>query len=791
MSNEVTINQDGIEQLPMRRFTEDAYLNYSMYVIMDRALPHIGDGLKPVQRRIIYAMSDLGLSNNAKYKKSARTVGDVLGKFHPHGDSACYEAMVLMAQPFTYRYPLVDGQGNWGAPDDPKSFAAMRYTEARLSRFSEVLLAELGQGTADWSPNFDGTLKEPKVLPARLPHILLNGVTGIAVGMATDIPPHNVRELANACSLLLDNSRTELSELLEHVQGPDYPTDAEIITPRADIQKIYETGRGSIKMRAVYHEENGDIIITALPHQASGGKILEQIAAQMQAKKLPMVTDLRDESDHENPTRLLVTPRSNRVDIDQLMAHLFATTDLEKNYRVNINMIGLDGRPKVKDLKSILSEWLTFRRDTVTRRLQYRLDKILARLHILEGLMIAFLNIDEVIEIIRHHDEPKNELMSRFGLSDTQAEAILDLKLRHLAKLEEMKIQGEQDELSKERDYLQTTLGSDRRMKTLIKKELQADAEKYGDDRRSPIVSRGESKALTEKELVPSEAVTVVLSDKGWARCAKGHDVDVVNLSYKGDDTYQASATGRSNQPAVFIDSSGRSFSCDAHTLPSARSQGEPLTGRFNMVSSEKFEHVIMATEQQKFLMASDAGYGFVGLFADMLSKNKAGKAYLSLPNAAKVLTPVRVNDIATDLCLSISNEGRMLLFPLRDLPSLGKGKGNKIINIPSAKSKTREEFVVAIAVVPLGSDVKVLAGKRGMTLKAADLEHYYGERGRRGNKLPRGLQRVDGVEVLNGHQVDALDDSIIDHSLNPESASDTPSNNVTAAQSDDLFGED
>ena len=791
MSNEVTINQDGIEQLPMRRFTEDAYLNYSMYVIMDRALPHIGDGLKPVQRRIIYAMSDLGLSNNAKYKKSARTVGDVLGKFLPHGDSACYEAMVLMAQPFTYRYPLVDGQGNWGAPDDPKSFAAMRYTEARLSRFSEVLLAELGQGTADWSPNFDGTLKEPKVLPARLPHILLNGVTGIAVGMATDIPPHNVRELANACSLLLDNSRTDLSELLEHVQGPDYPTDAEIITPRTDIQKIYETGRGSIKMRAVYHEENGDIIITALPHQASGGKILEQIAAQMQAKKLPMVTDLRDESDHENPTRLLVTPRSNRVDIDQLMAHLFATTDLEKNYRVNINMIGLDGRPKVKDLKSILSEWLTFRRDTVTRRLQYRLDKILARLHILEGLMIAFLNIDEVIEIIRHHDEPKHELMSRFGLSDTQAEAILDLKLRHLAKLEEMKIQGEQDELSKERDYLQTTLGSDRRMKTLIKKELQADAEKYGDDRRSPIVSRGESKALTEKELVPSEAVTVVLSDKGWARCAKGHDVDVVNLSYKGDDTYQASATGRSNQPAVFIDSSGRSFSCDAHTLPSARSQGEPLTGRFNMVSSEKFEHVIMATEQQKFLMASDAGYGFVGLFADMLSKNKAGKAYLSLPNAAKVLTPVRVNDIATDLCLSISNEGRMLLFPLRDLPSLGKGKGNKIINIPSAKSKTREEFVVAIAVVPLGSDVKVLAGKRGMTLKAADLEHYYGERGRRGNKLPRGLQRVDGVEVLNGHQVDALDDGIVDHSLNPDSASDTQSNNVTAPQSDDLFGED
>ncbi|MCH1414360.1 MAG: DNA topoisomerase IV subunit A, partial [Glaciecola sp.] len=619
-------------------------------------------------------------------------------------------------------------------------------------------------------------------------HILLNGVTGIAVGMATDIPPHNVRELANACSLLLDNSRTELGQLLEHVQGPDYPTDAEIITPKADIQKIYETGRGSIKMRAVYTEENGEVIITALPHQASGGKILEQIAGQMQTKKLPMVSDLRDESDHENPTRLVVTPRSSRVDIEQLMAHLFATTDLEKNYRVNINMIGLDGRPQVKDLKSILSEWLVFRRDTVTRRLQYRLDKVLARLHILEGLMIAFLNIDEVIEIIRHHDEPKQELMARFGLSDTQAEAILELKLRHLAKLEEMKIKGEQDELSKERDALQLTLGSDRRMKTLIKKELMADAEKYGDDRRSPIVQRGESKALSEKELVPSEPVTVVISAKGWARCAKGHDVDAPNLSYKGDDSYLASAKGRSNQPAVFFDSSGRTFSCDAHTLPSARSQGEPLTGRFNMVSGEQFEHVIMANESQKFLMASDAGYGFVGSFADMLSKNKAGKAYLSLPSAAKVLTPVLVNDIETDRCLAISNEGRMLLFPLRDLPSLGKGKGNKIINIPSAKAKTREEFIVALAIVPNGCDVKILAGKRGMTLKASDLEHYYGERGRRGNKLPRGLQRVDGVEVI------APDGNLVDSEAAVDISSDidlTASKTSGSAASDDLFSDD
>ncbi|MGB3725094.1 MAG: DNA topoisomerase IV subunit A [Glaciecola sp.] len=748
MNNDTTINSDGIEQMSLGRFTEDAYLNYSMYVIMDRALPHIGDGLKPVQRRIIYAMSDLGLSNNAKYKKSARTVGDVLGKFHPHGDSACYEAMVLMAQPFSYRYPLVDGQGNWGAPDDPKSFAAMRYTEARLSKFSEILLTELGQGTADWQPNFDGTLNEPMVLPARLPHILLNGVTGIAVGMATDIPPHNVKELANACALLLDNSRAELSDLLEIVEGPDYPTDAEIITPKADIAKIYETGRGSIKMRAVYALEAGELIITALPHQASGAKVMEQIAAQMQAKKLPMVSDLRDESDHENPTRLVVTPRSNRVDTEQLMQHLFATTDLEKSYRVNINMIGLDGRPQVKSLKMILTEWLAYRKNTVTRRLQYRLDKILARLHILEGLLIAFLNIDEVIDIIRTYDEPKKELISRFGLSDKQAEAILELKLRHLAKLEEMKIRGEQDELAKERDALQLLLGSDRRLKSLIKKEILADAETYGDARRSPIVARAESKALSEKELIPSEPVTVVLSEKGWARCAKGHDVDVAGLSYKSGDSYLSSAKGRSNQLAVFLDSGGRSFSCDAHSLPSARSQGEPLTGRFSIVGGERAEYVIMAGDKQAFLIGSDAGYGFVSSFEDMLTKNKAGKAYVSLPVGAKIMHPMTISTLETDWCLCISNQGRMLLFPLRDLPILGKGKGNKLMNIPSAKAKIREEYLTQLAVVPEKASVKIIAGKRGMTLSPADLAHYHGERGRRGNKLPRGLQRVDDIEI-------------------------------------------
>ena len=750
MADAVDMSLDGVEQLPLRTFTENAYLNYSMYVIMDRALPHIGDGLKPVQRRIIYAMSELGLSASAKYKKSARTVGDVLGKYHPHGDSACYEAMVLMAQPFSYRYPLVDGQGNWGAADDPKSFAAMRYTEAKLSKFAEVLLSELGSGTSDWIPNFDGTLNEPKVLPSRLPHILLNGVTGIAVGMATDIPPHNVRELTTACCHLLENPKADLAELMESVKGPDYPTEAEIITPSKDIRKIYETGKGSIKMRAVYAYENGEIVITALPHQCSGGKVLEQIAAQMQAKKLPMVADLRDESDHENPTRLLVIPRSNRVDVEQLMQHLFASTDLEKNYRVNLNMIGLDNRPQVKGLKQILAEWLAYRRDVVRRRLQYRLDKVLARLHILDALLIAYLNIDEVIEIIRTYDDPKAELMARFELSKIQAEAILEIKLRQLAKLEEIKIRGEQDELNKEREKLETILGSERRMTTLIKKELKADAQTYGDDRRSPIVERFEAKALSEKELMPSEAVTVVLSEKGWVRCAKGHDVDAEGLSYKAGDSFLSSAKGRSNQPAVFMDSSGRAFTLEPHTLPSARSQGEPLTGRFNLATGDEFVTTLMAADDDLFMISSDAGYGFVTKFSDMVSRNKNGKALLTVPAGGKVINPQAVANLEQDFCLSISNEGRMLLFPLNSLPMLSKGKGNKIINIPSARVKSREEFVKMITVVPAGKSVTLYAGKRKLTLKPADLEHYQGERGRRGNKLPRGLQRVDGLEIVD-----------------------------------------
>ena len=745
------VTYDGVEQLALRQFTEDAYLNYSMYVIMDRALPFIGDGLKPVQRRIIYAMSELGLSASAKYKKSARTVGDVLGKYHPHGDSACYEAMVLMAQPFSYRYPLVDGQGNWGAPDDPKSFAAMRYTESRLSRFSEVLLQELGQGTVEWGPNFDGTMKEPKTLPARLPHILLNGITGIAVGMATDIPPHNARELANALASMIDKPNMDLDGVLDHVQGPDYPTEAEVITPKSDLKKLYTSGRGSIKMRALWHKENNEVVITALPHQVSGAKLLEQIANQMRAKKLPMVDDLRDESDHENPTRIVIVPRSNRVDCDQLMDHLFASTDLEKNYRVNLNMIGLDGRPQVKGLHGILSEWLTFRRNTVRRRLEHRLEKVLARLHILEGLLAAYLNIDEVIEIISSEDEPKAELIKRFGLSEKQDEAILEIKLRQLAKLEEIKIRGEQDELSKERNKLETLLGSDRRLNTLIKKEILADAEKYGDDRRSPLVARAEAKALTERDLIPSEPITVVLSDKGWIRHAKGHDVDASSLNYKAGDQFLDSASGKSNQPAVFVGSDGRSYAIESHTLPSARSQGEPITGRINITPGSSIRHVLMADESQFLLMASDAGYGFVCKQADMLSKNRSGKALLTVPAHAEVMSPRQISHLETDLIVAISNEGRMLVFPVHELPQLSKGKGNKIINIPGARAKSREEVLSQLYVVPADVGITLHAGKRKLTLKPDDLAHYRGERGRRGSMLPRGLQRVDEIDILIG----------------------------------------
>ena len=749
MSN---INYEGIEQMPLRTFTEKAYLNYSMYVIMDRALPFIGDGLKPVQRRIIYAMSELGLNAAAKFKKSARTVGDVLGKFHPHGDSACYEAMVLMAQPFSYRYPLVDGQGNWGAPDDPKSFAAMRYTESRLSKISEILLTELGQGTVDFQPNFDGTLEEPQYLPARLPHILLNGTTGIAVGMATDIPPHNINEVADAAVLLLDNPKAGLDDVLNIIQGPDFPTEAEIISPKDDIRKMYETGRGSIKMRATWHKEDGEIIISALPHQSSPSKIIAQIAEQMTAKKLPMVEDIRDEADYENPVRIVLVPRSNRVDTDALMAHLFATTDLEKSYRVNMNMIGLDHKPAVKGLLQVLTEWLTFRRTTVTRRLQHRLDKVLARLHILDGLMIAFLNIDEVIEIIRTEDEPKQVLMARFNLSNEQAEAILNLRLRHLAKLEEHQLQAEKDKLEEERSNLELILGSERRLNTLIKKEIQEDAKKYASPRMSQLVEREEAKAISESEMTPAEPVTVILSEMGWVRCAKGHDIDPAGLSYKAGDKYLAHACGKSNQPVIFIDSTGRSYALDPLSLPSARSQGEPLTGKLTLPPGAIIEQVIMEPEKQELLMASDAGYGFICKFEDLIARNKAGKALISLPENAKVLKPETLSESAS-LLVSLTSAGRMLIFPVRDLPALSKGKGNKIISIPAANAKARSELLVKLFLISEQASLEFHSGKRKITLKPEDLQKFRAERGRKGSQLPRGLHsNVDIVVVEPEH---------------------------------------
>ena len=740
------INYEGIEQMPLRTFTERAYLNYSMYVIMDRALPFIGDGLKPVQRRIVYAMSELGLNATAKYKKSARTVGDVLGKFHPHGDSACYEAMVLMAQPFSYRYPLVDGQGNWGAPDDPKSFAAMRYTESRLSKISEILLSELGQGTVDYQPNFDGTLAEPQYLPARLPHILLNGTTGIAVGMATDIPPHNINEIADAAVMLLDNPKAGLDDVLEIVQGPDFPTEAEIISPKSEIRKIYEQGRGSIKMRATWKKEEGEIIISALPHQSSPSKVIAQIAEQMTAKKLPMLEDIRDEADHENPIRIVLVPRSNRVDTDALMAHLFATTDLEKSYRVNMNMIGLDHKPAVKGLLEILNEWLAFRRTTVTRRLQYRLDKVLSRLHILDGLMIAFLNIDEVIEIIRHEDDPKAELMARFNLSDEQADAILNLRLRHLAKLEENQLKAEQDELEKERLNLEAILGSERRLNTLIKKEIQEDAKKYANPRMSQLVEREEAKMISESDMTPAEPVTVILSEMGWVRCAKGHDIDPKSLSYKAGDNYRAHACGKSNQAVVFIDSTGRSYALDPLSLPSARSQGEPLTGKLNLPAGATIEYVVMASEQQELLMASDAGYGFICKFEDLIARNKAGKALISLPENAKVMEPKTLAN-ATALVVAMTSAGRMLIFPVKDLPALSKGKGNKIVTIPAANAKERRELLVRLLLISDQASLEFHSGKRKIVLKPEDLQKFRAERGRKGSTLPRGLHT--NVEIM------------------------------------------
>jgi topoisomerase-4 subunit A len=751
MSEAIDQSLDGVEKRSMHAFTEQAYLNYSMYVILDRALPHIGDGLKPVQRRIVYAMNQLGLDADSKHKKSARTVGDVLGKYHPHGDSACYEAMVLMAQPFSYRYTLVDGQGNWGAPDDPKSFAAMRYTEARLSRYAESLLSEIDQGTVDWQPNFDGTLDEPSTLPARLPNILLNGTTGIAVGMATDVPPHNLREVAGACVRLLDEPQASLEQLMEHIQGPDYPTEAEIITPKAELMKMYASGKGSLRMRAVYTVEDGDIVITSLPHQVSGAKVLEQIAAMMQAKpsKAPQIADLRDESDHENPCRIVIIPVARKkFDHDALMSHLFATTELESSYRVNMNVIGLDGSPQVKNLHNMLSEWLHYRIDTVRRRLQFRLDKVNKRLHLLEGLLIAFLNMDRVIHIIRTEEAPKQALIDEFKLTDVQADYILETRLRQLARLEEMKIRGEQDELLIERADLTDKLGNESKLRGLVRGELIADAETYGDDRRSPLVERGEAKAMSETELLPSEPVTVVLSDKGWVRCAKGHDIDGASLSYKAGDMFKCAANGRSNQSAVFMDTTGRSYSLPTHLLPSARGQGEPLTGKLSMPPAASCEWVMMPDDNALYVISSDAGYGFVVKGEDLQAKNKSGKALLSLPEGAKSSIPVLISNPETDLISAVTNEGRLLTFPVSELPQLGKGKGNKIISISSERAERREELMIQLIVHTADEDLVVTAGKQSMTIKASDQETYRGVRGKRGSKLPQGYQKVDAIAV-------------------------------------------
>ncbi|MCC6296721.1 MAG: DNA topoisomerase IV subunit A [Pseudomonadales bacterium] len=746
--SDTSILDPGCEARPLRDFAEKAYLDYSMYVILDRALPNVCDGLKPVQRRIVYAMSELGLDADAKFKKSARTVGDVIGKFHPHGDSAAYEAMVLMAQPFAYRYPLIEGQGNWGSPDDPKSFAAMRYTESRLTPFADLLLGELGQGTVDWQPNFDGTLEEPVVLPAQVPHILLNGGSGIAVGMATDIPPHNLREVAAACIRLLEQPDADVAELCEHIQGPDFPTQAEIITSRAELLGLYQSGRGSVRARALWQLEDGEIVVTALPWQSSPARILEQIAAQMQARKLPMVADLRDESDHENPTRLVIVPRSNRIDADALMGHLFATTDLQRSYRVNLNLIGLDGRPAVKPLDAILREWLEFRRTTVRRRLQHRLDKVEARLHLLEGYLIAYLNIDEVIAIIRSEDKPRAELMRRFALSEPQADAILDLRLRQLARLEEIRIRTEQDELGAERDRLQQILGSEPRLTALLRDELSAVTETHGDARRAPLVERAEAVAFREDDLVSSEAVTVVLSRMGWIRAAKGHEVDVENLSYKSGDGFLAAARGRANQAAILLDTQGRTYALPAHGLPSARGQGEPATGRLNAPSGALFCGLMMGADDQRVLLATDAGYGFVARLGELQTKNRAGKQVLTVPTNAQVLPPQLIERTDSALVAAVSNEGRLLAFPLSELPELARGKGNRILNIPGARAERREELMTAVAVIDAGQELVLYAGKRHVAISWRDLEHYRGERGRRGNKLPRGLQKVDRVEV-------------------------------------------
>ena len=735
-----SLAHQATENRSVAEFTEQAYLNYAMYVIMDRALPHISDGLKPVQRRIVYAMSELGLKPSGKPKKSARTVGDVLGKYHPHGDSACYEAMVLMAQPFSYRYPFIEGQGNWGSPDDPKSFAAMRYTEAKLSQYSDLLLSELGQGTCDWQDNFDGTMKEPVNLPARVPNILLNGTTGIAVGMATDIPPHNLREVVKGTIALIRNPNLTDEKVAEYIPAPDLPTKAEIITPRDELLKIQISGRGSYRTRAIYTIEKNEIVITELPYQVSGSKIISQIADQMQAKKLPLVSDLRDESDHKNPTRLVIVLRSNRIDADAVMSHLFATTDLESSYRVNMNMIGADGRPQVKSIRRILLEWIEIRKDTVTRRLQYHLNKIEKRLHILGGLIIAFLNIDEVIKIIREEDQPKPVLMSRFDIDEIQAEAILELKLRHLAKLEEMEMRREQEELEARAAVIREQLANPESLKSLIIEELKDDAKKFGDDRRSPIVLREEAHAISEQDLVPAESVTVILSEAGWIRSAKGHDIDAENLNFRAGDQYCSSAQGKSNQKIYILDETGRSYALAINSLPSARGLGEPLSSKLSPANGVGFIQVLVEDDEKEIIAVSSKGYGFKSQAKQLDTSAKAGKTFLTVAEDAKAM-PLEVIENHTHLAI-LSSGGRLLLIDLSELPTLNKGKGNKLIQLEA------DETIQFMLTLNLDEIIQVLAGQQQLKLKGDDLQKYIGKRATKGQLLPRGYQKANKLLI-------------------------------------------
>ncbi len=734
-----------VESISLKKYAEESYLNYAMYVILDRALPNIGDGLKPVQRRILYAMSELGLDAGSKYKKSARTVGDVIGKFHPHGDSAAYEAMVLMAQNFSFKYPFVDGQGNWGSQDDPKSFAAMRYTESKLTKFANLLIDELKSGTVDWQPNFDGSLLEPVIFPAKLPSILLNGTSGIAVGMATDIPSHNINEIIDATVFLLDNPRSELGDLLEIIKGPDFSNNASIIASEEELLEIYSTGRGGFKIQAQWAQEKNDIIINALPYQASGSKILEQIADQMLKKKIPMVVDLADEGDHEEPVRLVITLKSNRVNAEDVMNHLFASTDLQKNYRANMNLISLAGGPRVFDLLSLLKEWITFRKNTVIRRLEHRLDQVNDRLHILEGLLAVYLNIDEVIKIIRESDEPKKEIIREFKLTDIQANAILEIKLRQLAKLEQIKLEDERSKLSDEQKEIETILSSKARLKTLIKKELLEIKENFGEERKSPIKSASNAKVFSEEETLVTEPITVVLSEAGWIRSGKGHEIDPSSLSYRGEDKLQDYARGKSNQTAVFIDSSGKVFSIPSHSLPSARGMGEPISGRVNAESGVNFISALIGEPDDKFIFTNTAGYGYISEFSNTISNKKTGKAFMKIPEGASLIKSQKLREDHQYIA-AVSSIGKLLIFRLDELPILPKGKGNKIINIPTAKFKSKEERMLDIQLLAEDSNLVVHYGTKTRSLPFKDWQHYISSRAKRGNILAGHLKRVESI---------------------------------------------